>query len=218
MTFWPGCRDDDGDWVICVWIAGFEATSSATETIVVRPMVSVRVNEEFWDEIDVENRGEVSVRYEWKKEENEEEEEKEEEKEKSAAKTLTEHGLALKPWPLGEYFYFDSRPGILGPGQSKRVSILFKPKTTGQYKETWTFRADVLGRWDPVARVKMYLQGCGVPGGDDDAVLKGSINNNSNDKIQLHSYVVSAVFRVETVFNATLYSRFVIGKIVFNAQ
>lgn len=211
MTFWPGCRSDDDDWVICVWVAGFEATSSATETIVMRPVVAVRVNEEFWDEIDVENRGEVSVRYGWKKEnEEEEEEEKEEEEEESAVTALTEHGLALKPRFLGGCFHFDGRPGILGPGQSKRVSVLFRPKIIGPYRETWTFRADVLGRWDPVARVKINLQGCGVPGGDDDAVLKGSINNNNNDKIQLHSYVVSTVFRVGAIFNRTLHGRFVV--------
>lgn len=178
-----------------------------------RPLVTVRVNEEFWDEIEVENRGEVSVHYGWKKEEDEEEEEEEkkDEEEESATTTLTEHSLALKPRPLGEYFYFDDKPGILGPGQSKRVSVLFRPKTIGQYKETWTFRADVLGRWDPVARVKIYLQGCGIPSSDDDAILKGSINNNNNnDKIQLHSYVISAVFRVRTVFDRTLRGRFVV--------
>lgn len=152
--------DDGGGPTICVRVNDFVAESngevcrSVGRAKPAKPIVPVPVNGDGWDEITVENRGEVSVRYGWEKVE----------------KPATEYDdlLVIGKRPMGR-FYFDTRSGVLGPGQTVRTPVLFRPAAVGPCVETWIFRARVLGRPDPVALVTLPLQGCGVPESDDRA-------------------------------------------------
>lgn len=114
-----------------------------------KPIIIVKVNENSWDEIVIENLGEISVRYKWEKEEY----------------VLTKYDDISKELPI-KCFYFDTRPLILGPGQIKCLPVLFRPTRIGPHTETWIFEAGVLGRLESVARIKMVLQGCAVPAVD----------------------------------------------------
>ncbi|NXU71291.1 MYBPP protein, partial [Oreotrochilus melanogaster] len=41
-------------------------------------------------------------------------------------------------------FYFDTRPGVILPGQTRKFSILFKSETAGVFSEYWEFRTHPL--------------------------------------------------------------------------
>lgn len=126
----------------------------------------VDVNEESWDEIVVENRGEISIRFKWGQKEN---------------SVTTKYRCVAKQRSI-RCFYFDTRPTMLGPGQIQRLPILFKPKRIGPHRETWFFEVNVLGRSDPVARIKISLQGCAIPTIDYEtrAIQVRSFNKTSN--------------------------------------
>jgi len=114
-----------------------------------KPINTVKINEESWDEIIIENCGQMSIYYKWIKEEY----------------TTTQYDCILKEKPK-ECFYFDTRTDILGPGQIKCLTVLFKPTQIGPHKETWFLQLMVLGRLDHIARINVPLQGCAIPNGD----------------------------------------------------
>lgn len=111
-----------------------------------KPIMTVNVNKELWDEIIIENCGQISIQYKWTKDEY----------------TITKYDSIFKEQPMG-CFYFDTRTNILGPGQVKRLKVLFKPKIIGPYREIWFVQVEILGRLDPIAKIKLPLQGCAVP-------------------------------------------------------
>lgn len=113
----------------------------------------VRIGEDCWDEIIVENRGEISIHYKWEKLE----------------RPATKYDDILKERPT-ERFYFDTRTGILGPGQIKRLKVLFRPKVVGLNRDTWLFRVEILGKLDPIVRINVPLQGCAIARIDDKAI------------------------------------------------
>jgi len=121
-----------------------------------KPVNIVKINEDFWDEIILENCGEISLHYKWEKEEY----------------PTTKYDSILKEQQIG-CFYFDTRNSVLGPGQTKRLTVLFRPKTVGPHIEMWYFQAEILGKLDPIARIKILLQGCAIPN-DDHKTLKVS--------------------------------------------
>lgn len=122
--------------------------SSTCETFEIetksKPINVIKVNENHWDEIVIENRGQISFSYKWEKKEYIE----------------TKYDCFFKE--RIDSFYFDARTNILGPGQIKRLPVLFKPKIIGPHRETWYFQVDILGRLDPIVKLQMPLQGCAI--------------------------------------------------------
>ncbi|XP_029342358.1 MYCBP-associated protein-like [Acyrthosiphon pisum] len=108
-----------------------------------KPINIVKINEDSWDEIIVENCGQISIYYKWKKEEC----------------TTTKYDSILKEKPK-ECFFFDTRTNILGPGQIQRLTVLFRPTQTGPHREIWFIQLHILGRLDHIARINVPLQGC----------------------------------------------------------
>ncbi|XP_050540302.1 MYCBP-associated protein-like [Daktulosphaira vitifoliae] len=103
---------------------------------------SIMVNEEIIvDDIVIENHSEISIYYQWKKED----------------KKWTKYDIFLTQ--KFDSLYFDNRPGVLGPGQTKKLPVLFKPKILGPCIEKWNFRVDILGRIDPLVLIQISLQG-----------------------------------------------------------
>lgn len=109
-----------------------------------KPINVIKVNENHWDEIVIENRGQISFSYKWEKKEY----------------IKTKYDCFLKE--RIDSFYFDMRTNILGPGQIKRLPVLFEPKTIGSHSETWYFQVEILGRLDPIVKIQVPLQGCAV--------------------------------------------------------
>lgn len=122
--------------------------SSICETFEVetksKPINAIKVNENHWDEIVIENRGQISFSYKWEKKEY----------------MKTKYDCFFKK--RIDSFYFDARTNILGPGEIKRLPVLFKPKTIGPHRETWYFQVEILGRLDPIVKIQMPLQGCAI--------------------------------------------------------
>jgi len=143
-----------------------------TFTLNIKPINTVKVDEDFWDEIIIENCGQISIRYKWKKEEC----------------PATKYDSILKRQPVG-CFYFDTRTGILGPGQIKRLKVLFRPKIIGLHRETWLFQVKILGRLDPIVRINVSLLVCAVTKIDIKALIKKVcllFSNMKNIKICLN--------------------------------
>lgn len=119
-----------------------------------KPINVIKVNENHWDEIIIENRGHISFSYKWQK--------------KEYIKTKYDCLLTERT----ECFYFDPRTNILGPGEIKRLSILFNPKIMGSHRETWYFKVYVLGRLDPIVKIQVPLQGCAILNVDNKADIR----------------------------------------------
>lgn len=110
-----------------------------------KPINIVKINEDSWDEITIENCGQISIYYKWIKEEY----------------TTTKYDCILKDKPK-DCFFFDTRTNILGPGQIKRLTVLFRPTQTGPHREMWFVQLNILGRLDHIARINVPLQGCAI--------------------------------------------------------
>jgi len=110
-----------------------------------KPINIVKINEDSWDEIIIENCGQISIYYKWIKEEY----------------TTTKYDCFLKEKPR-ECFFFDTRTNILGPGQIKRLTVLFRPTQPGPHREMWFLQLNILGRLDHIARINIPLQGCAI--------------------------------------------------------
>jgi len=110
-----------------------------------KPINTVKINEDSWDEIIVENCGQISIYYKWIKEEY----------------STTKYDCILKEKPK-ECFFFDTRTNILGPGQIKRLTVLFRPTQTGPHREMWFLQLYIQGRLDHIARINVPLQGCAI--------------------------------------------------------
>jgi len=110
-----------------------------------KPINIVKINEDSWDEIIIENCGQISIYYKWIKEEC----------------TTTKYDCILKE-KSKECFFFDTRTNILGPGQIQRLTVLFRPTQTGPHREMWFIQLNILGRLDHIARINVPLQGCAI--------------------------------------------------------
>ncbi|XP_025202638.1 uncharacterized protein LOC112599790 [Melanaphis sacchari] len=115
-----------------------------------KPVNTVKINEDSWDEIIIENCGQISVYYKWIKEEY----------------TATKYDSILKEKPK-KSFFFDTRTNILGPGQIKRLTVLFRPTQTGPHREMWFLQLNVLEKLDHIARINVPLQGCAISNVDN---------------------------------------------------
>lgn len=111
-----------------------------------KPINIVNVNEDFWDEIIIENCGQISVQYKWIKDE----------------RITTIYDCIIKEQPMG-CFFFDTRTNILGPGQVKRLKLLFRPNKIGPHSEIWFVQVEIMGRLDPITKIRILLQGCALP-------------------------------------------------------
>lgn len=109
-----------------------------------------KVNEDVWDEIIIENRGQISINYKWIKQDY----------------STIEYDCILKEQSVG-CFYFDTRSSVLGPGQIKHLSVLFRPTSIGPHKEIWFCQLKMFGRLTHIAQIEVPLQGCALFGGDD---------------------------------------------------
>lgn len=110
-------------------------------------------NEDVWDEIIIENRGQMSINYKWKKQD---------------GYTTTEYDCILKKQSMG-CFYFDTRSSVLGPGQVKHITVLFRPTSIGPHREIWFCQLEMFGRLDHIAEIEVPLQGCALSSVDDKA-------------------------------------------------
>jgi len=160
----PACENEecDNDTLIVIRINDLvtksvnnNSNNCETFTLNIKPINTVKVDEDFWDEIIIENRSQISIRYKWKKEES----------------PATKYDNILKKKPVG-CFYFDTRTGILGPGQIKRLKVLFRPKIIGLHIETWLFQVEILGKLDPIVRINVSLLVCAVTKIDIKAIIK----------------------------------------------
>lgn len=137
---------------LTVKMADYDTSSLESGTIVVtekpKSVYVVRVNEDFWHEIIVENRGWISVKFKWTKEEKHD--------------TATKYDCGSAEQPIG-CIYFNTRSGILGPGQVRRLDVLFRPKVLGPYWDTWVFQVEITGRLEPLIQIRVLLQGCALP-------------------------------------------------------
>lgn len=125
-----------------------------------KSIYTTKINEECWDEIIIENCGQISIQYKW---------------ENNKWVTL-KYNYISKEQPV-RYFYFDTRTSVLGPGQIKRLPVFFRPKIIGPYKEVWLFQINVLGNIDTLDQIKISLQGCALPNYDTKkVVIKVSYN------------------------------------------
>lgn len=126
-----------------------------TFTLNIKLINTIKIDEDFWDEIIIENCSQISIHYKWKKEEC----------------PATKYDNILKKQSI-ECFYFDTRTGILGPGQIKRLKVLFRPKIIGLDRETWLFQVEILGRLDPIVRINVSLLVCAISKIDIKAIIK----------------------------------------------
>jgi len=124
-----------------------------TCTLNTKPINAVKVGEDLWDEIIIENCGEITIHYKWKREEC----------------PATKYDSILKNRLIGR-FYFDTRIGTLGPGQIERLQILFRPNVIGLYREPWLLQVEILGRLDPIFQINIQLQGCAISNVDNKAI------------------------------------------------
>lgn len=114
------------------------------------PIYITRVNEDCWNDIIIENCGEISIQYKW---------------EKYKHGTSKYNNYTSNEQQIG-YFYFDTRTSILGPGQIKRLPVLFRPKVIGPSKEMWLLQVNVLEKIDPISQIKLQFHGCSLPNDD----------------------------------------------------
>jgi len=115
-----------------------------------KPINIVKINEDSWDEIIIENCGQISVYYRWIKEEY----------------IATKYDYILKEKPK-KCFFFDTRTNILGPGQIKHLTVLFRPTQTGPHTEMWFLQLNILEKLDHIARINVPLQGCAISNVDN---------------------------------------------------
>ncbi|XP_015364671.1 PREDICTED: uncharacterized protein LOC107162332 [Diuraphis noxia] len=139
-----------------------------------KPINIVKINEDSWDEITVENCGQISICYKWIKEEH----------------TTTKYDGILKEKPK-ECFFFDTRTNILGPGQIKRLTVLFRPTQTGPYREMWFLQLYIQGRLDYIARINVPLQGCAIYYEDNlSSILKIKKYHYHDEKMEYLNHVL----------------------------
>ncbi|XP_026807747.1 uncharacterized protein LOC113550231 [Rhopalosiphum maidis] len=123
----------------------------------------VKINEDSWDEIIIENCGQISVNYKWIEEEY----------------TATKYDCFLKQ-KQKKCFFFDTRTYTLGPGQIKHLTVLFRPTRTGPHREMWFLQINILRKLDHIARISVPLQGCAI-----------SNVNNISSIVQLQNTILS---------------------------
>lgn len=137
---------------LTVKMADYDTSSYESGTVVLaekpKSVYVVKVNEDFWHEIIVENCGQISVKFNWIKEDEHD--------------NATKYDCGSTEQPVG-CIYFNTRSGVLGPGQVRRLDVLFRPKVLGPYWETWVFQVVITGRLEPVIRIRVLLQGCALP-------------------------------------------------------
>jgi hypothetical protein len=153
-----------------------------------------KVNEDIWDEIIIENRGQISINYKWEKQEY----------------STTKYDCILKEQSMG-CFYFDTRSGVLGPGQIKHLSVLFRPTSIGPYKEIWFCQLKMIGRLAHIAQIEVPLQGCALYRSDDNTItIKDVCLLLQNIIIVIFNYLISGLmikktYRKSLVKNLQLY-------------